>query len=101
VLLTQVGPEVTIWPDCFYPAILTTPLFASTVIICPSLVRRMALPAPITAGIPYSRATMEPWARIVLLLVTRPLVCENNSLYTGVVVGQANMVPGGIFANLV
>jgi hypothetical protein len=75
------------------------PLFPSTVIICPSLIRRVTLPAPITAGIPYSRATMEPWAKRLPISVTRPLACENNGDQAGVVVGHTNRVPGGIFAN--
>ena len=30
-------------------------------IVCPVWMRRVATPVPSTAGMPYSRATMEPW----------------------------------------
>jgi len=41
-------------------ASVTVPLVPSTVIICPVWMRRVATPVAITAGMPYSRATIEP-----------------------------------------
>src|SRR5215217_7854156 len=43
--------------------ILTVPASPSTVIVWPFLMNCVPWPVPMTAGIPYSRATMEPCAR--------------------------------------
>ena len=42
-------------------AMLTRPALPSTVIVCPSSMRRVASGTLSTAGSPYSRATMAPW----------------------------------------
>ena len=49
-----------------------TPVSPSTRIICPGLILLVAIPRPSTAGMPYSRATIAPWARILPRSVTRP-----------------------------
>ena len=44
----------------YVPRITSTlPASPSTVIICPVWMRRVAMPVPMTAGMPYSRATIE------------------------------------------
>ncbi|MCD6059200.1 MAG: hypothetical protein K0Q89_2730 [Thermomicrobiales bacterium] len=58
--------------------------------------RCVALPVPITAGIPYSRATIEPCARMPPMSVTNPRACANSGVQAGVVVGQTRIVPGSI-----
>ncbi len=58
-------------PD--YGRTVTIPLSPSTVIRCPCSISRVPLPVPNTAGIPYSRATMEPWAVMLPMSVTRPV----------------------------
>ena len=46
----------------------------------------------------YSRATIEPWVRMLPISVTRPLAWENSCVQAGVVIGHTRMVPGCIFA---
>ena len=41
---------------------------------------------------PYSRATIEPWARTPPTSVTRPWACEKSGVQAGVVVGHTRIV---------
>lgn len=49
--------------------------------------RCVPLPAPITAGMPYSRAAIEPWAAAPPLSVTRPFAWARRGVHAGTVVG--------------
>jgi hypothetical protein len=58
----------------------------------------VATPVPITAGMPYSRATIEPCASAPPTSVTSPTACEKSGVQAGVVVVQTRMVPGCIWS---
>src|SRR5829696_7907927 len=58
--------------------------------------RLVATPVPSTAGILYSRATIDPWARTPPTSVTSPRTWENSGVHAGVVVGHTRIVPGSI-----
>ena len=75
---------------------VTVPAEPSTVISWPLVMRCVALPVPITAGMPYSRATIEPWARMPPMSVTSPRAWAKSGVQAGVVVGQTRIVPGSI-----
>ena len=67
-------------------------------IIWPLVIRWVALPVPMTAGIPYSRAMIEPCAKMPPTSVTRPRAWAKRGVQAGVVVGQepqgVDAVPG-------
>ncbi len=48
----------------------------------------------ITAGMPYSRATMLEWLRGPPMSVTIALADENNGVHAGVVVTATKTLPG-------
>jgi hypothetical protein len=62
----------------------------------PDRMRPVATPVPMTAGMPYSRATIEPWARVPPTSVTSPRAWENSGVHAGVVVGHTRTVSGSI-----
>ena len=62
----------------------------------PWWIRCLASPVPSTAGMPNSRATIEPWARTPPTSVISPRVRENSGVHAGVVVGHTRIVPGSI-----
>src|ERR671916_1243319 len=75
---------------------VTLPASPSTRMVWPDLMRVVATPVPRTAGIPYSRATIEPWARTPPTSVTSPRACEKSGVHAGVVVEHTRIVPGSI-----
>ena len=66
---------------------MTTPALPSTVITSPLWMRLVATPVPITAGMPYSRATMEPWLSGPPMSVTTADAIAKSGVQAGVVVG--------------
>ena len=75
---------------------VTVPESPSTLMVWPDPIRVVAMPVPRTAGIPYSHATIEPWARMPPTSVTSPRAGENSGVHAGVVVGHTRIVPGSI-----
>jgi hypothetical protein len=74
------------------------PASPSTVTCCQLTIRCVPLPVPMTAGMPYSRATMEPWAATPPMSVTRPFAWAKRGVQAGMVVGQTRMVSGTILS---
>ncbi len=56
----------------------TVPRSPSTSSMSPDLICWVASPTPSTAGMPYSRATMEPWARMLPMSVTSAVAWGNS-----------------------
>src|SRR3954447_9854807 len=54
----------------------------------------VALPAPTTAGIPYSRATTAEWPRIPPVSVTTAAAMPKSGVHGGAVVSATRTSPG-------
>jgi len=76
--------------DSISSSSVTVPASPSTASIMPDLIRSVATPVPITAGMPYSRATMEPCANAPPTSVTNPTAWEKSGVQAGVVVVHAD-----------
>ena len=61
--------------------------------------RLVPSPTPKTAGMPYSRATMEPCARMLPTSVTKPTQLAKSWVHAGVVSGLTRILPGVILSN--
>ncbi len=77
-----------------YSFSVTVPAEPSTVIICPVRMRLVAEPTPRTAGMPYSRATIELWLSSPPISVTIAAARANRGVQAGVVVTATRMSPG-------
>lgn len=109
---------VMMWKNGFYLSLSATVIFAahffadagcsafpfvcswivpwapSTVIVCPLVICRVALPVPSTAGMPYSRATIEPWLSGPPISVTTAEAIANSGVQAGVVMPATRISPG-------
>ena len=64
---------------------VTVPASPSTWMVCPFLIRLVATPVPSTAGMPYSRATMELWLKGPPTSVTTAEARAKSGVQAGVV----------------
>src|SRR5699024_8418622 len=76
----------------------TVPTAPSIVIICPVAIAVVASRTQMTAGMPYSRATVGPCAIGDPVSVTRPAAVMNSGVQPGSVVGATRISPGSIRA---
>src|SRR5690606_8051536 len=77
---------------------VTVPAAPSTVITCPVVMSRVASRTQMTAGMPYSRATVGPCAIAAPVSVTRPPAVMNSGVQPGSVVGATRISPGSTCA---
>ena len=94
----SIGAPRPVQQPWHHSRIVTVPRSPSTEIFCPLLTRWVTSPIPRTAGIPYSRATIEPWARMLPMSVTRPVACGKSCVQAGVVSGQTSIELGFILS---
>src|SRR5215207_637619 len=76
---------------------VTVPASPSTRIFCSLRRRRVATPVPSTAGIPYSRATMELWLKGPPTSVTTAEAMAKSDVHAGVVMAATSTSPGRIW----
>ena len=81
-----------------YPIPFTVPALPSTVMICPLWIQRVADPVPITAGKPYSRATIKLWLSRPPISVTMADAIAKSGVHAGVVM-PATIVKSSLYAN--
>src|SRR3954447_14385024 len=72
----------------------TVPASPSTSTTSPSSIAVVAVPAPTTAGIPYSRATTAQWLRMPPVSVTTAAATANSGVHGGAVVSATRISPG-------
>ncbi len=75
------------------------PASPSTRILSPLAIRRVATAVPSTAGMPYSRATIELWLSGPPMSVTTPAAMANSDVQAGVVILATRTSPGSIWPN--
>ena len=61
--------------------------------VCPLVIRRVATPVPSTAGMPYSRATIELWLSGPPISVTTAAARANSEVQAGVVMLATSTSP--------
>src|SRR5919199_4959804 len=72
----------------------TVPAPPSTSTTSPSRIAVVAVCAPTTAGIPYSRATTAQWLRMPPVSVTTAAATANSGVHGGAVVSATSTSPG-------
>ncbi len=78
---------------------MTVPLLPSTVTFCPSRKILVASCTAMTAGMPYSRATIAPCERMPPTCVMMPPAMAKRGVHTGLVSGATRISPRCNFSN--